>query len=163
MKGEYSSLKAGLRYGSLTVLKRPPELALKQHQNLCQCDCGKKLIVTSHMLATGKTTDCGCVIRNRVRNDMYPERIEGLDHLANAVIARAIADYRHAVMVNLKNGSIGELKELRKFFRSGWCTTLTEMDTKALMKCIEEECITEFERTKKRGYQNQVHKEHSAN
>ena len=146
----------GARFGRLVVLKRPLDYPIKYHQNLCQCDCGKLLVVTTHMLETGKTADCGCVKRARVRNDMYPERIEGLDHLASAVIARAIADYRHAVMVNLKNGSLSELRELRRFFRSDWCSTLTKLDTKALMKRIEEECIEEFERAKKHGHQNQV-------
>lgn len=159
----WKPMPEGKRYGSLTVLKRPLANPLKYHQNLCQCDCGKKLVVTTHMLATGMTTDCGCVKRDRVRNDMYPERIRGLDNLANAIVERAADDYRKAVMNNLKSGTTHELKPLRRFFRSEWCAVLTTLDTELLMKRIEQECIEEFERNKKHAkHKNQVCQRHSA-
>jgi len=158
----WGSEQEGMRFGSLVVMKRPTTNPLKYHQNLCKCDCGNVLIVTTHMLETGKTTDCGCVKRDRKTNAMYPERIKGLDNLANAIIAKAADDYRQAVMVNLKNGSTGELLNLRRFFRSSWCMILTDLNTDALMKEIEQECIAEFERKKKHGHKNQVPEGHSA-
>lgn len=159
----WGSEPEGMRFGSLVVMKRPTNKPLKYHQNLCKCDCGNALIVTTHMLETGKTTDCGCVKRGRKRNDMYPARLKGLDNLANAIVERAAADYRLAVMAYLKNGSAGELLNLRKFFRSDWCAGLTDLDTDALMNRIEQECMIEFERKKKHGkHKDQVPQGHSA-
>lgn len=161
MKGRYKAMPEGARYGSLVVLKRPLDNPLESHQNLCQCDCGRRVIVTTHMLIKGKT-DCGCVMRDRKTNAMYPERIKGLDNLANAIVERAVADYRMAVMNNLKTGSVSELTALRHFFRSGWCSGLTNLDTDFLMNRIEQECIIEFERTKKHGHKDQVPQGYSA-
>ena len=159
----WGSEPEGARFGSLVVLRRPVNKPLKYHQNLCMCDCGNVLIVTTHMLETGKTADCGCKKRGRITNAMYPERIKGLDNLANAVVWTAASDYRNAVMAFLKHGEAGELVKLRHFFRSDWYTTLTDLDGELLMKMIEQECITEFERTKKRGkHKNQVPERHSA-
>lgn len=164
MKGQYKAMPEGARYGSLVVLKRPIKKPLQSHQNLCRCDCGRVLIVTTHMLSSGKITDCGCVKRERKNNDMYPERIKGLDNLASAIVTRAIADYKQAVMINLKNGSYSQLRELRKFFKSDWFKALTDLDGEVLMKCIEQECVTEFEERekKKHGHKNQVPQGHSA-
>ena len=158
----WGSEPEGMRFGSLVVMKRPTTKKLKYHQNLCKCDCGNVLVVTTHMLETGKTTDCGCVKRGRKRNDIYPERFKGLDNLANAIVERAAVDYRMAVMSYLKNGESGELLYLRRFFRSGWCSALTDLNTEALMKQIEQECMKEFERKKKHGHQDQVPEGHSA-
>ena len=102
MSKHWTYLPEGKRYGSLVIMKRPSGNLLEYYENLCQCDCGKRVIVTSHMLATGKQTDCGCVERDRNRNDIYPERLKGLDNLANAIIQRAAADYRIAFMRYLK-------------------------------------------------------------
>ena len=150
MKGHHKAMPEGSRYGSLVVLKRPLANPLKSHQNLCQCDCGRKVIVTTFMLATGKTTDCGCVKRDRERVDMYPARVTGLDNLAVAIVDQAASDYRKAVMANLKNGSLGDLVALRRFFRSEWCAALTNLDGEMLMRRIEQECIEEYERKKRR-------------
>lgn len=156
---------AGKRYGILLVLPKEEGSGISHNRVPCLCDCGKRLIVTKHMLATGKTTDCGCVMRDRKTNAMFPLRIKGLDDLADAIIARAAADYRMTFMRYLKDKDKNEynLAELRRFFRSDWCEMLTELNTEVLMNRIEQDCITEFERTKKRGkHKNQVPEGHTA-
>ena len=163
MKGEYKSLEEGRRYGSLTVMKRPTDKPLNYGQNLCQCDCGRQIVVTTYALATGKKTDCGCVERGRKRNDLYPERIKGLDNLANAIMHRAAMDYRIAFMRYLKKKDPSVLEELRRFFKSDWGAYMTNIDTDVLMNRIEQECIIEFERKqKKHGHKDQVPEGHSA-
>ena len=157
------SFPAGMRFGSLVVMKRPLVNPLKYHFNLCQCDCGKQIVVTSHMLATGKVTHCGCAERDRMRNDLYPARIKGLDNLANAIMHRAAMDYRVAYKRYLKKKDPAILAELRSFFKSSWGADLTDIDTEVLMHRIEQECIIEYERKKrKHGNQNQVSDGHSA-
>ncbi len=149
-RNHWKCLPEGRRYGSLTVMKRPSGNLLESYENLCQCDCGRRAIVTSHMLVSGKQTDCGCVFRERKRNDIYPERLKGLDNLANAIINRAAMDYRIAFMRYLKKKDPSVLKDLRRFFRSDWCEVLTDLDMEVLMNRIEQECIIEFERKQKR-------------
>lgn len=151
MAGDYKPIPEGKRYGLLVVQKRPLKNPLKYHQNICKCECGRKVIVTSYMLATGKATDCGCVKRDRETNALYPERLKGLDNLANGIVQKAADDYRQAVMQFLKNGNNGELTALRNFFRSGWFSVLTKLDAEVLMNRIEQECVIEFERKKKHG------------
>lgn len=151
MAGDKKPIPEGKRYGSLVVQKRPLKNPLKYHQNLCKCDCGRTVIVSTYMLSTGKTTECGCMKRSGEVNSLYPERIKGLDDLANAIVQKAADDYRQAVMAFLKSGDNGNLTILRRFFRSGWYSVLTELDAEVLMNRIEQECIIEFERKKKHG------------
>ena len=56
------------------------------------------------------------------------------------------------------------LAELRKFFKSDWFKALTDLDGEVLIKCIEQECVTEFEERekKKHGHKDQVPEGHSA-
>jgi hypothetical protein len=162
-RNHWKYLPEGSHYGSLVVMKRPSGTLLECYENLCQCDCGKRVIVTSHMLATGKQTDCGCVFRDRKRNDIYPERLKGLDNLANAIMHRAAMDYRIAFNRYLKKKDPSVLADLRRFFRSEWGKSLTELDTDMLMNRIEQECIIEFERKKKKhGNKDQVPDGHPA-
>lgn len=154
---------AGKRFGKLLVLPKEEGSGIDYKRVPCLCDCGRLLPVTKYMLENGKTTNCGCVDRNRKRNDMYPARIKGLDALASAIVERAAADYRLAYMGYLKNKNENGLTALRRFFKSEWCMSLTELDTDALMNRIEQECMIEFERKKKHGkHKNQVPQGHSA-
>lgn len=153
----------GKRFGMLTVLQKAEDSGKKSWRMLCQCDCGKQCIVTKRMLYSGKAASCGCEERGRKTNAMYPLRLKGLDALADAIIERAAKDYRMAFMRYLKKKEEGNLEELRRFFRSDWCEMLTELDAELLIKRIEQDCITEFERTKKRGkHKNQVPEGHIA-
>lgn len=96
---------------------------------------------------------------------LSPEQLKGLDALANAVVAKAAADYRQAYMSYLKKNDTTELINLRRFFRSEWCMVLTDLDMEVLMQDIEKECKEKFERKKNRGktqHQNQVPEGHSA-
>ena len=55
----------GFKYGKLTVLKqveskKQPNGSTKSRW-LCQCECGKEIIVIGSNLKSGNTTSCGCV------------------------------------------------------------------------------------------------------
>lgn len=53
----------GKKFGKLTVLERvekDPSLASRCHRYLCECECGKTIIVNGNSLRTGHTTSCGC-------------------------------------------------------------------------------------------------------
>ena len=93
---------------------------------------------------------------------MTPERIKGLDALANAVVAKAADDYRKAYMLFLKGKETSDLDQLRHFFRSQWCAVLTDLNTKALVEEIEKECREKFERKRNYANKNQVPHGHSA-
>lgn len=154
---------AGKRYGKLLVLKKKEGSGIPKVDVPCLCDCGRHVAVNRQMLLSGRTTDCGCIERNRNNNNMYPERVKGLDYLAGAIVERAAADYRMAYMRYLKkNKNEKDLLPLRKFFKSEWCAGLTKLDIDALVNRIEQECIIEFERKKKHGHKNQVPQGHSA-
>ena len=65
--------KPGDRYGKLTVMKQSGVKLIgkaKAHQTqwLCQCDCGKQIIVTGHQLRTGNTRSCGCILKSSIQN-----------------------------------------------------------------------------------------------
>jgi hypothetical protein len=58
----------GQQFGKLTV--RVPVAEARRSRSkrwLCQCECGGSKVVRADSLRAGKTTDCGCVKRHRVR------------------------------------------------------------------------------------------------
>lgn len=56
----------GQKFGRLTVIKRAPN---KNNRTawLCECECGKQLIVISKSLRDGNTKSCGCLHREIVQ------------------------------------------------------------------------------------------------
>lgn len=54
--------ETGKRYGKFTVLKqveRDPNRTLRRGRYyLCQCDCGRKSVVSGYMLRSGKARSC---------------------------------------------------------------------------------------------------------
>lgn len=52
--------ETGNRYGILTVLKRVENNKYRKAQWLCQCDCGKEIVVDGCSLRSGNTKSCGC-------------------------------------------------------------------------------------------------------
>lgn len=50
----------GKKYNFLTVIDRAQNDASGRAQWLCQCDCGKMVIVKGSSLRSGKTKSCGC-------------------------------------------------------------------------------------------------------
>ena len=93
---------------------------------------------------------------------LTPENLNGLDALANAIVTKAVDDYRKAYMLFLKGKKTSDLDQLRHFFRSQWCAALTNLNTEALMAEIEKECKEKFERKHKHANKNQVHQGHNA-
>lgn len=49
----------GKRFGRLTVISRAESRGGRAHWN-CQCDCGKKTVVSGAYLRKGHTKSCGC-------------------------------------------------------------------------------------------------------
>ena len=51
---------SGKFYGRLTVIKRVENLN-NHPAYLCQCECGKQLVVRAQSLTSGNTKSCGCL------------------------------------------------------------------------------------------------------
>lgn len=50
----------GERFGRLTVVARADNSRSKKARWLCQCDCGKAVVVCTGSLNSGNTKTCGC-------------------------------------------------------------------------------------------------------
>lgn len=51
----------GCKFGKLSVIERADNRRNRVHW-LCECDCGKRVIVQSSQLRTGHTRSCGCLL-----------------------------------------------------------------------------------------------------
>lgn len=63
------TIKAGDRFGRLTVVGRATPIGQKPVRWLCMCDCGNTNEVETYRLKSGETTSCGCV-----HSEMLAER-----------------------------------------------------------------------------------------
>lgn len=65
------------------------------------------------------------------------------ERLANAIILQAVSDYRVAlkkIKAHPKNReAISEALEIKKFFRSGWYSILTDVDGEYLIRRLQDE------------------------
>ena len=54
----------GQKYGRLTVLSEAEKIRTPNGRShvawLCECECGKQIVVRSECLRNGHTTSCGC-------------------------------------------------------------------------------------------------------
>lgn len=73
--------ETGNKYGRLTVLSRAENNHRGDAQWLCQCDCGKQVIVKGVSLRSGHTQSCGCYQKDKVRE-------QGLKNTTNLVNKR---------------------------------------------------------------------------
>ena len=53
----------GNRYGRLTVIRKVEQSKNNRSHWLCQCDCGREIIVAGGHLRSGHTKSCGCYRR----------------------------------------------------------------------------------------------------
>ena len=53
----------GQRFGRLVVIERAENSNAQKAQWLCQCDCGKSVVVCGTHLRSGHTQSCGCFSR----------------------------------------------------------------------------------------------------
>ncbi|MDW7651722.1 MAG: hypothetical protein SCK29_14440 [Bacillota bacterium] len=71
-------------------------------------------------------------------NDLY-------ERLANAIVFQAVRDYRNTLKMlkkHPKNGSaLYTKREVERFFRSNWYTTLTAVDPEMLIEKLKGEVI----------------------
>lgn len=74
----------GQKFGRLTVIRKADYYispkGQKQTQWLCECDCGKKLIVRTTNLKSGNSKSCGClnieqIKKSENKNKKYPQLI----------------------------------------------------------------------------------------
>lgn len=66
--------KIGTKIGRLTVLRRGEDFISKSGKRrcmlVCQCDCGNIVTVRSDSLSPNHTTSCGCVQKEKARENM---------------------------------------------------------------------------------------------
>lgn len=66
------------------------------------------------------------------------------ENLANAIVLRAVDDYREALRDLEANPSyslaLRTVSDVERFFRSGWFSVLTSLDGVLLMKKLQKEC-----------------------
>ncbi len=70
--------------------------------------------------------------------------MQSCEHLANAIVLRAVGDYREALQALEVNPryppALHTVSEVERFFRSGWFSILTTVNGALLMKKLKEEC-----------------------
>ena len=69
---------------------------------------------------------------------------EAYQNLANAIIIRAVKDFRRCLKVAKKNNrnkeaAIKEMKEIVEFIKSPWFRTLTSLEPSVLLKKLHQE------------------------
>jgi hypothetical protein len=57
------------------------------------------------------------------------------ENLANAIVLQAVKDYRAAK----RTGNSGRIASIRRFFRSDWFGTLTDIDGEYLIRKLDKE------------------------
>ena len=60
---------------------------------------------------------------------------ECYENLANAIVVQAVKDYRAAK----RTGNSGQIASIRRFFRSDWFGTLTDIDGEYLIRKLDKE------------------------
>lgn len=66
----------GKRFGNLTVIDYAGDDAIKADNNsrwVCECDCGNRIVTTSHRLKSGHTRSCGCLVSIKARERMLKD------------------------------------------------------------------------------------------
>lgn len=69
---------------------------------------------------------------------------EAYQNLANAIIVRAVKDFRRYLKVVKRNGrdkaaALKEMKEIVEFIKSPWFKTLTNLEPSVLLKKLQQE------------------------
>ena len=72
--GQIKPLITGERFGNLTVIGFDHVDKHRASCWLCECDCGKQVVVTRHSLISGKTKSCGCQKRGPAMEDITGKR-----------------------------------------------------------------------------------------
>ena len=72
--------------------------------------------------------------------------------LANAIIIQAVKDYRRYIKAQLKSPNDlairGQINLLEKFFKSQWCSELSDLNIDYLLTEVRREVIKEFKEKK---------------
>lgn len=81
------------------------------------------------------------VIMKVVKKTQIKEISDGYTNLANAIVLRAVEDFKYAVLEDNRRTQ----HEIRRFFKSSWCAFLTKLNTDGLADRLQRE-VLEFER-----------------
>ena len=97
------NVKPGDKYNHLTLIKVVGEHEYLQEQEwLCECDCGKQVIVTRKALLTNSRKSCGCIIgKSNIKHGLSRTRI---DRIYRGMINRC---YRKSVKAYSEYGGRG--------------------------------------------------------
>lgn len=70
------------QFGYLTVIAKAKERGTQgEYKWLCQCDCGRQILVTTGQLNSGQTSSCGHVKLNNLKQSKYRHQKQLNDHL----------------------------------------------------------------------------------
>ena len=84
------------------------------------------------------------------KTNYQPGIDEGYEELANAIVFRAVSDYRRLLKgKNLTHKAAAKynLLELERFFKSKWFELLTRVDGEMLMERLQAECKNKRRKT----------------
>ena len=85
-------------YGRLTVLERAENNHRGDAQWLCQCECGKQVIVKGISLRAGHTKSCGCYQKDKVREQGFKNTIDLLNkRFGKLVVKERIAGDKNTI------------------------------------------------------------------
>lgn len=107
----------GKRFGRLEVISLSKKG--KQPLWLCQCDCGKQKIVNGNNLRTGKTTSCGCLVKEISKrrlqdNNFYKDRINKRNKTHGMSYTRLYREW-----VSMKNRCNPSYHERKNYYDKG--------------------------------------------
>ena len=129
---------SGRKFGKLTVLERGEDYVSPSGKTtrvrwLCQCECGKTVLVHSNTLTTGGAQSCGCVrdkaASERFLNATYRHKVEKKYHTGDVVGAYTILEYTSPGLIKCRCNTCGSISEvnvsnLRKNSMCRECRTL---------------------------------------
>ena len=95
----------GQRFGRLVVIKK--ECSGTHAKFLCQCDCGKQIIVRGDSLQSGKTVSCGCEKKTKIKAEQLKDGRKLQDHTSDIFFKGTISKNNTSGIngvTRLKNG-----------------------------------------------------------
>lgn len=146
---------SGIRYGTLTAIKRIGKTKFNLSVWLCKCDCGKEKEVISGNLKTGNTTNCGCKRREIAKKISQKREIGGfknpswrggkpkcidcgveISYVSKRCVACSALNKVGINNVNWKGGVTSVNKKIRTSLRyKNWRSAVFERDNWTCQEC----------------------------
>lgn len=94
----------GQKFGHLTVLSKSKERGTqREYKWLCQCDCGRKTLVTTAMLNSGSITSCGHVRLEKSKQNLKPSDYRHKKQLNNRLPSNNVTGYKNISLTKRHN------------------------------------------------------------